>query len=98
MSNKPEGKNPSIAKLNPILHNLHAAVTENFKRPLHPDFMTTAELKALPFTGLRQNQIACQVELWIVGEVVDSVSFELMQKDPFAVAKMQAEYGQFKGE
>ncbi len=98
MSNNPGGKNPATAKLNPILHNLHAQVTENFKRPLHPDFMTTEELKKLPFTGLRQNEIAQQVEFWIVGEIVASVTFAEMRSDPFAVAKMQAQYGDFKGE
>ena len=53
MSNKDKGKNPNTAKLNPILNNLSKVVTEDFKRPDHPDFMTTEELKTLPFTGLR---------------------------------------------
>lgn len=86
------------AKLNPILHNLLRVTTDDFKRPNHPDFMTTAELKAFNFTGLRENKLASQFELWIVGEVVNTVSFEETMKDPFAVAKMQADYAKVKGE
>ena len=40
-----------------------------FKRPDHPDFMLSSELKAAEFTGVRQNEISREWEFWIVGEI-----------------------------
>lgn len=41
---------------------------EDFKRPSHPDFMTSAELKELRFTGIRNNSISHCMEMWVEGE------------------------------
>ncbi|WCD44281.1 hypothetical protein Tiera_025 [Polaromonas phage Tiera] len=97
-------KDPRTAKLNPILNGYQQIKTEEMKRPDHPDFMTASELKKLKingveigFTGLRENRIEEKFELWITGEIVDSVTFEQTRANPFAVASMQADYFQPKG-
>ena len=43
---------------------------EDFKRPNHPDFMTSGELKKMKFNGIRSNSITEDLECWIEGEVV----------------------------
>lgn len=80
------------AKLNPVLSGLHQSVTENFKRPNHPDFMTSAELKNSGWSGMRDHKMAMEYEIWIVGEMVKSVSYMEVAKDPFALTKAYMEY------
>ena len=46
----------------------------DFKRPDHPDFMDSSELRKLEFSGVRANKLAQQMEIWILGEVVKSMS------------------------
>jgi len=55
---------------------------EGFKRPAHRDFMTSAELKADKFTGIRHNNLIDEQELWVEGEVKLSVSMDKMRRDP----------------
>jgi hypothetical protein len=40
-----------------------------FKRPDHPDFHTSAELKKNQFSGTRANSITQEWEIWILGEL-----------------------------
>lgn len=42
---------------------------EEFKRPDHNDFRTTSELKSLEFSGVRNNSITNEWEIWILGEI-----------------------------
>lgn len=89
-------KPPNFAKLNPILHNLAQVKTEEFKRPDHPDFFTSAELKTSKYSGMRDNRIAMCYEIWVVGEMVKNVSYADVVKDQFAVTKAIREYFAFK--
>ena len=45
-----------------------------FKRPNHPDFMTTSELKKIKWSGLRNNSISGDTEIWIEGEIVKLIT------------------------
>jgi len=47
---------------------------EEFKRPDHPDFKDSSELKAMNFCGVRINSLSHHQELWIMGEVKLSMS------------------------
>lgn len=80
------------AKLNPILQNLKDVREGSFKRPGHPDFMTGDELKKSSFSGMRDNQLAMQYEIWVVGEMVKTVSHAAVRADPFALTKAMMEY------
>lgn len=56
-------------KHNNIIRGVDGGKTESFKRPNHPDFMTSSELKKMEWTGVRQNEITREWEFWIVGEM-----------------------------
>lgn len=64
-SKKIEEENRSAA----ILLSNTVGKTENFKRPNHPDFATTSELKASQFSGIRHNSLTDYMQIWVVGEV-----------------------------
>ena len=53
--------------MNEKVRYLQKAPPVDFKRPSHPDFMTTTEIKGSKFTGLRVNSLAARVEFWIKG-------------------------------
>ena len=57
---------------------------EDFKRPDHPDFATSHELKAMNFTGVRHNKLTSVYEIWTHGDirarVTDECSEELWAK------------------
>jgi hypothetical protein len=57
---------------------------EDFKRPNHPDFMLSSELKAIEFSGIRHNSLTYEMELWLRGEV----------KMRIAVSEYNTEHGQ----
>ena len=80
---------PSQAKLNPILHNIKKQETEEFKRPNHPDFMTSAELRAAEWSGMRKNELALCYEIWIVGEVKKSIPFKEATDEALAKAHVE---------
>lgn len=65
---------------------------DDFKRPDHNDFRTSSELKALNFTGMRDNSISEEVECWVDGRVVFSVTYTAMQLDIEIFNKKYAEY------
>jgi hypothetical protein len=67
------------------------AKTGEFKRPDHPDFMTSGELKAKQFSGVRKNEMSLQYEFWIVGEIRGTVPFTVAHTDPMALANKHAE-------
>lgn len=43
---------------------------EDFKRPNHNDFLTSSELKAKRYNGIRFNSVTSDLECWIDGNVV----------------------------
>lgn len=43
-------------------------MTEDFKRPNHPDFMDASELRKEGFSGVRINSLSQDWEIWIDGE------------------------------
>lgn len=65
--------------------------TPNYKRPSHPDFMDSAELKAIEFSGIRVNQLSRSVEIWTLGDCRAFVTAEEMLRDPDAVDKAYKE-------
>lgn len=58
---------------------------EDFKRPNHNDFMTDSELRAAEFSGLRRNELACQSEVWLLGDKVVTISDAELRRNPMAV-------------
>lgn len=50
-----------------IIKQFESADKEEFKRPDHTDFMTSSELRAKEFSGVRLNSITQNQELWIRG-------------------------------
>lgn len=60
-------------KLNNIIASVDYGKTPEFKRPDHPDFKLTSELKAMQWSGVRQNEITREWEFWIVGEIKKTI-------------------------
>lgn len=77
-------------KLNTIMRTL-GGKTEHFKRPNHPDFLTTEELKKIEFSGVRQNEITREWEFWLVGEIKAVLSEAAVQADNSLLAKTHVE-------
>lgn len=63
--------------------------TEEFKRPSHPDFCDTSELKKQKFSGVRHNKILDSMEIWIEGEIKTTMTVAEMVLNP---AKWEAAY------
>lgn len=63
--------------------------SKGFKRPNHPDFMDSSELKKIEFSGVRINKLAQQIECWILGEVQFSSPLSEYEKNP---GKFYAKY------
>ena len=42
---------------------------EDFRRPNHPDFLTSSELKRIEFSGIRHNSITNNIEIWTLGDL-----------------------------
>lgn len=64
---------------------------EDFRRPDHNDFATSSELHQRGFTGIRQNSITHEQELWVEGHIKLAISIERMQHDPDLWNKKYAE-------
>lgn len=62
-----------------------------FKRPDHPDFMDSSELKKKEFSGVRVNKISNEWEIWTVGELkahgpaADQVAFMQAYQEVFQI-------------
>lgn len=67
---------------------------EDFKRPNHPDFMDSSELKKIKFGGLRDNTLTGDKELWIEGEVVKAITANELRLNPHAVTDAMEEFFQ----
>jgi len=54
--------------------------TDDFdsKRPDHPDFMATSELKKSEFSGVRVNSLSGDTEIWVAGEIRKVVDKRLL--------------------
>lgn len=46
---------------------------DDFKRPDHPDFMVSSELKKEGWSGIRHNSLADSMEIWVEGELRGSM-------------------------
>ena len=46
----------------------------DFRRPSHTDFMDTLELAKAKFSGLRTQKLTGDVEIWIKGEIIDTIN------------------------
>lgn len=66
-------------------------MNEDFKRPDHNDFLTSSELKAKEFTGVRHNSLLSLHEFWILGEIVKTVTDATVARDPEALTKAHLE-------
>lgn len=67
------------------------AEMEDFKRPTHNDFATAKELRERNFSGMRHNSINDSFELWLMGEIKDSISQEALAVNPNAVQEAMSE-------
>lgn len=63
-------------KHNNIIKHVSNWESGEFKRPNHPDFMTSSELSKIEFTGVRQNEITRTWEFWVGGKVAASLAEE----------------------
>lgn len=68
------------------------AKTENYQRSNHNDFATAAELKQREFSGWRVNKLTMTNELWVLGEVVKTVTAQEEALNPMACVEAQLEY------
>ena len=57
-------------------------VTEEFKRSSHSDFATSKELRDSNFSGIRDNSITSNREVWIEGNLAATMSLELIRLRP----------------
>lgn len=85
-------KNPTH-KLNTIIRTVGSTPwkTEDFKRPNHPDFMTSSELAKAKWSGVRQNEILREWEFWILGEIKARVTEAQAQQNPLILEKTHLE-------
>ena len=68
------------------------AEMEDFKRPNHPDFKDSSELKKDKFNGIRHNSLTDDIECWIEGEVVFFSSKLARSINPNDFEQKYAEY------
>jgi len=80
-----------MSKLNPILQGIRQQRTEEFRRPDHNDFMTTSELAKCRFSGVRDNVLASQYEIWVAGKAEVTVTYLAVAADPLALTKAYSE-------
>lgn len=80
------------AKLNPILQNIKEQISGEQHRPDHIDFMTTIEFAAMKRSGIRDNELGQQFEMWVVGEMVFKVTYDEAIADRHLFAKKSVEY------
>ena len=73
-----------------LIKQYDSADREEFKRPDHPDFLSSQELQKMQFSGVRQNSIAMDQELWILGEVKIRMSHLRLAIEPGAWEKEYA--------
>ena len=59
-----------------------AGTMEDFQRPSHPDFLDSSELKKMEFSGIRENSITSEVEIWTVGDLRFHMSKALAEQKP----------------
>lgn len=62
----------------------YKTMMEDFKRPDHPDFMTSSELKKIGWSGIRHNALTEEQELWTDGDLRLAISTRLIALNPRA--------------
>lgn len=82
MNNK-DAKNKPMFKTN--------AETGLSKRPQHPDFMVSSELKRIEFSGVRPNNERQIWEFWILGKIEKEVGYLTVHLDPSALSRAHVE-------
>lgn len=58
---------------------------EDFKRPSHTDFMDSSEIRKAEFTGLRHNSLTDTAEIWVLGNIVETITREQILLNPSAI-------------
>lgn len=58
---------------------------EDFKRPSHPDFATSAELRDSKWSGIRHNSITTCCEIWLEGQVAKEVTAQMVELNVNAI-------------
>jgi len=76
-------------KHNNIIKKVSDWESGEFKRPNHPDFMTSDELRVIEFSGVRQNEVTRTWEFWIGGKIAASISEA--DATPQALAKLHTD-------
>jgi hypothetical protein len=64
---------------------------EDFKRPNHPDFQTSSELKSMGWSGIRNNSLTDEREVWVNGQCVLTMSNAMCSMMPQAWDKAYAD-------
>lgn len=64
----------AIASRDKILNGAKFMETEEVKRPDHPDFLDSFELKKLEWSGIRANKIVGRMEVWVLGTMLKDFS------------------------
>ncbi len=65
-----------------IIKQFESADKEEFKRPDHPDFLSSLELKQQKWSGIRSNSITQELEIWALGELRGSMPELVAQNFP----------------
>lgn len=68
-----------------------AGEMDDFKRPDHPDFMDSAELRKIGWSGYRMNALTTDAEIWLKGEVKASISPQDLALNPQAINEAMAD-------
>ena len=83
---------PRLAKNNPILANIKKQFSGEVHRPGHVNFMNSSEIAKAKVSGIRDNELGQQFELWLEGELVITVTYDEALADKDLFSKRQIEY------
>jgi len=76
-----ESKTPSII-IKGKTPTPQGEMSQDFQRPNHPDFMSGSELTKIEFSGIRENSITGDVEIWTAGDLRFHMDKKLAEKYP----------------
>lgn len=69
-------------RITPTIRSPSSQQTEHFRRPDHPDFMSSIELRKKKWSGIRKNEMGLTWEFWILGKIEKEVSFQSAATNP----------------
>lgn len=84
-------------RLAPILNNINKQISGESKRPDHLHFMRSDELAREKFSGVRQNNITEEVEVWVVGEIALRVTKADLLRNPDLASIINEYFGLIPG-